>query len=146
MKKRASINIWIIKKMILGMFILLLAVPLQAQTDIVNSLSAGNDQGYGEVNPTYVYSQGFTVGSSDVTLSEIKLDAFVASGSGSARITVRTGSSVSTGVEIEDLGTETINNTTRDGVTTWTSSSNPLLSANTTYYVHLIYASGSNAR
>ncbi len=146
MKKRASINIWIIKNMILGMFILLLAVPLQAQTDIVNSLSAGNDQGYGEVNPTYVYSQGFTVGSSDVTLSEIKLDAFVASGNGSARITVRTGSSVSTGVEIEDLGTETINNTTRDGVTTWTSSSNPLLSANTTYYVHLIYASGSNAR
>jgi hypothetical protein len=146
MKKQASIVTGIIKNMILGMFILLLTAPLQAQTDIVNSLSAGNDQGYGEADGSLVYTQGFTIGGSDVTLSEVKLDAFVPSGSGLARVTIRTGSSVSTGVEIEDLGVETTTNTTRDGVTTWTSSTNPILSANTTYYVHLIKDSGSNTR
>jgi len=135
-----------IKKSALCVCTFLISVPLYAQTDIVNSLSQGNNQGYGEVNPTYVYSQGFTIGSSDVTLSEVKLDAFVESGSGTARIVIRTGQSVSTGEEVEDLGLETTTNTTRDGITTWTSSDNPVLSANTTYYVHLVYGSGSRTR
>ena len=114
-----------------------------AQTDVVNSLGAQNNTSHATSSSSDVWTQAFTVGASDVTLSEVKLNAFVGAGNATMRVTIRDNQNVGSGNEIADLGTQTITSTSEGNTVTWTASGSPTLSSATTYYVHYIYVSGS---
>lgn len=114
-----------------------------SQEDVVNSLSAQNNTSHATSDGTTVWSHAFTVGGTAITLNEVKLNAFVGAGNATMRVTISDNPSLGSGMEIEDLGTNVISSTSEDNTETWTSSINPTLSANTTYYVHYIYVSGT---
>jgi len=134
------------KKITFQLFILLFIFSfftVHSQTDIVNSLGATNITS-ADSNATNIWTQEITIGGSDVTLSEIKLNLHVNAGNATCRVTIRDAASVGSGTEIEDLGTAVVSSTSVDNTVTFTSATNPTLSASTPYYINLIYISGTS--
>ena len=121
------------------------ALRMEAQTVVVNSLSAPDNDGSLIINSSFYGAQGFTVGAADIELTSITLSLYSgAEGVGAtANISIRDNSDNTLGNLIENLGnlstsTSTINDLTINSTTS------PTLSANTSYWVHVTYVSGAD--
>lgn len=106
---------------------------------IVNGLGAPDQGSQGTVTASSTWVQAFTIDSYDVTLTAITIEAF---GTGTVSISVRDASGNGAGNLIETLGNVSSNSATSTYQRV-TSSTNPTLLANTTYYVHATHISGS---
>ncbi len=106
---------------------------------IVNSLGNSDRSNQGTITSSSTWVQQFIVGDNDVTLTAITIEAF---GTGTVSISIRDASGNGAGNLIETLGNVSSSSST-SSYQRVLSSTNPTLSANTSYYVHATHVSGS---